>query len=333
MTSPAPDYQTPERMAAKLKAMPPLSVAGKRVLDVGTDFGAWCFYSARNGAVDVLGLDRNREVRGVGPVDLIARNRAQAEAECSPCRFEHIDVGRQWREFGRFDLVLVLSVYHHIYEAAGGDHVPVWYWLHRHCALDAELLWEGPVDDTDPVVRANVSAANRARYTKKDILNAARLYFEAEYVGPAIHEPTREVWRFKPLMRDALCDVGRAQSGAGGATKAFEHAGGRRMDEIETALGVRPIPGSLNVRMDDPFRWHVDYYRAQVLDVAERGKGLDVEWAPRWARFYPVRVSLAGVPAYAFRFEGEKYSPNFVELIAPTCLRDMCYGDLVSICQ
>jgi len=75
MISVAPDYQTPRRMAAKLQAVPLPELRGKRVLDVGCDAGAWCWLAAEQGAADVLGLDRGREVRGRGFVDVIKENR------------------------------------------------------------------------------------------------------------------------------------------------------------------------------------------------------------------------------------------------------------------
>lgn len=324
------DYQTPARMAAKLRAIPLPDMKGKRVLDVGTDHGAWCFLAAERGAVDALGLDRNRDVRGRGVVDLIAQNRDEANRQGVKCRFEHINIGKEWREFGRFDLVLVLSVFHHLYEACG-DLRAVWFWLSRHVTHDGVLLWEGPLDDGDPVVRANVSADNRPRYNRDAILGAAGLYFRAEHIGPALHEPTREVWRFMPRGSPHREWEGTVKSGAGGATAAFLHADGRRCREIEKALGFLPFPGSLNVLLGDPFDWAADYYRAQVLDVAERGKGLDVEWKPRWARFYP--LTIQGVSAWSFRFEGEKYNERFLELIAPTKLRDRISGPEVTIAR
>jgi hypothetical protein len=53
-----------------------------------------------------------------------------------------------------------------------------------------------------------------------------------------------------------------------------------------------------------------------VLDVVARGQGLDVDWKPRWARFYPFSQ------AFAFRFEGDTYDERFVELISDHVLRD-----------
>jgi CTP-dependent riboflavin kinase len=119
------------------------------------------------------------------------------------------------------------------------------------------------------------------------------------------------------------------KSGAGGATRAFQYAGGRRMDEIERVLGSRPVPGSLNLRLDDPFDWDAEYFRAQILDVKDRSRGIESEWGPRWARFYPVRVD--GEDAFALRFESEHYDLQFMELIAPRKLRDMVHGPAVRV--
>lgn len=326
------DYQTEARMAAKLAAIPFPSFAGRRVLDIGTDHGFFAFLAAERGSSHVLGIDRNREVRGQGRVDLYARNTAEAEARGVGDKvfFAEMNVGRQWHEAGRFDVVLLMSVYHHIFEQCG-SHDAVWYWLWRHCAPNAELIFEGPLDDSDPVVRANVGDDKRDGFTREAITVAMSRFFEARLVGPALHEPTRWVWHLTPWTMQALWSHGTMQAGAGGATKAFEHAGERRIAEVESILGWRPVAGSLNVSLDAPFEWNTRFYRAQVLDVKDRSKGIDSEWRPRWARFYPVRVD--GHHACVFRFEGERYPDNFVELIAPQRLRDVIAGLRVSLCR
>lgn len=324
-----PDYQTPKRMAAKLAAIPLPYMMGKQILDVGTDFGYWAFLAASKGATRVVGLDRNRDVRGVGHVNLVELNRQRAAQEGREnVSFEEINLGRQWREFGKFDIVFVMSVYHHLFNNCG-DHAAVWYWLSRHCA--GQVIWEGPVDETDPVVRANVSDVNRGAYSREEIIKAASMYFDDEHIGPALHEPTREVWRFKPKAKQPDVMTGKMKAGAGGATAAFEYADGRRINEIESILGVRAVPGSLNVELGSSFDWERGYYRAQVLDVKNRSAGLGSEWEHRWARFYPLEIE--GIPAWAFRFEGEKYGSRFLELIAPQKLRDVITGPKVTIAR
>lgn len=298
------DYQTPERMAVKFAAVPLPDLTGRTVLDVGCDHGAWCWRALELGAAEVLGLDRGRAVRGEGFVDLAARNAARGVRQA---RFARFEFGTQWHSFGRFDVVLLLNVYHHAYQACG-DHLPLWFWLHRHCA--GELLVELPLSTADGVVVETVTRP----YVAAEIRAAADVYFDIEDVG-AGWVPTRRVWRCRPRQRAPERWTGAAVVGAGGASAAFEHADGRRMDEIERALGVRCLPGSLNVRMDRPFDWDRDYYRAELLDVVNRGDGLGGQWAPRPCRFYPLG------DAFAMRFEGESYAPEFLELIAPRRLR------------
>jgi SAM-dependent methyltransferase len=322
-------YQTPQRMRAKLKAIPLPFMLGRRVLDVGCDAGFFSFLAAERGASEVVGLDRNRHVKGVGYVDLVALNRKRAEDEGRRnVRFEHIDVGKQWHEFGQFEVVFLFSLYHHIYECAGGDHRPIWFWLWRHCSSNAVVIWENPTDCSDPVVRANVSVSYQANFTRDALLRVAGEYFEAEFIGPALHEPTREVWVFHPKQIESRLLAARVKSGGGGASNAFAYADGRRIQEIETILRMRPKPGSFNLETAGPFKWTERYYRAQILDVVDRSLGLDSQWAMRWARFYPVMGN-----AFAFRFEDESYPDNFVELIAEYLLADVIGRQRVVLCN
>jgi SAM-dependent methyltransferase len=185
------DYQTAERMAAKLGAVPlPDDLTGKTLLDVGCDHGEWCRIASERGAKRVVGLDRGRYVRGPGFVDLAARNTAQ---DWPRCEFINVDVAQGWPDLGAFDVVLALSIYHHLYGAAG-DHVVIWKWLRERTR---ELcLWEGPVDTRDPV--AHDRAKPHGGYTREAIMQAAKEHFLVEHVGPAIHRKYREVWRCLP---------------------------------------------------------------------------------------------------------------------------------------
>lgn len=318
-----------ERMQKKLDAIDLPDLAGKLVLDVGTDHGFWAWLAAERGAEHVLGLDRNRVVKGCGLVDLVKQNREVAAEKRLPCWFEQIDLGKQWLEFGQFDVVLMMSLYHHVYQNCG-DHNAIWYWLWRHTAHDGELIWENPVDSSDAVVRMNMSPEYQGRYTRGRILSAAARYFRINKVGPAKHEPNREVWRCTPLDRLSISTVAAtAVSGAGGAAEAFNFAAGRRTREIESILGITPVPGSLNLQTNARFDWDVNYYRAQVLDVRDRSVKFS-GWAPRWCRFYPLQIE--SVSAWAMRFEGEGYPENFVELISDTRLRDVIASEEVVLC-
>jgi SAM-dependent methyltransferase len=298
------DYQTPERMAVKLAAVPLPDLAGLSMLDVGCDHGAWCQIAVARGAARVVGIDRGREVPGRGWVDLAEWNTGRIPG----VEFRRLEIGREWHDVGRFDVVLFLNLYHHVFEVCG-DHRPIWYWLWRQTA--GQLLWESPLSLADPVAAQHVTRP----YLEGEIRDAAEEYFDIEDVGPG-WIPTRRVWRCWPRALWPLISAGTAKPGAGGATAAFEYAGGRRRDEIEAILGMRPIPGSLNVELADPFDWDARYVRAQVLDVVDRRLGLGSPWALRWARFYPMRDR-----SVAFRFEGERYPLEFVELIADRTLR------------
>lgn len=158
-------------------------------------------------------------------------------------------------------------------------------------------------------------------YNERAIMDSMAKYFLFEYVGPALHEETRSVWKLTPKKLDKKIYKATIKTGAGGASKAFAFADGRRIKEIKNIMGFEPYPGSLNMELTEPFDWNSEYYRAQVLDVVDRKAGLNSEWAPRWVRIYP--CYLKGIRVYAFRFEGEKYPDNFVEVLAPVRLRNI----------
>lgn len=313
------DYQTAQRMALKEKALPPIELKGLRVLDVGCDHGYWCFKAHDQGARFVLGLDRGREVRGQGFIDL--PQKLKKDHPLSNLDFQTINLGKQWRWYSTFDVIFVMSVYHHIFENVG-DHLPIWYWLRMHCHKETKVIFEGPTSTKDPVVQANVSLDNQKRFTISHISEAAEKYFDLHYVGPALHAPYREVIMCSPKPMVPKIRAGITSVGMGGAHKAFLYADSRRAREIQNGLGFVPFPGSLNIRMIEDFDWDENYLRLQVLDVVHRRKGLDSDWAPRWCRFYPMNYNAFDKDVYAMRFEGETYSDTFIELISSTRLRN-----------
>jgi hypothetical protein len=213
-------------------------------------------------------------------------------------------------------------VYHHVYEACGGDHKPIFFWLRRQCADLATVIWEGPVDLSDPVVRLNVSPENQNGYTLDAIRAAAQRYFMIEELGPAVHEPTR--WAFKMTAKPLRAELIKARvvAGAGGATKAFLHANGRRIKEIFDATGIEPFPGSLNLHLDRPFDWSHSYLRVEMMDVRDRAQGFNGEWHKRWAKIVPCQYD--NQDCFAFRFEKEKYDLAFIEVLADIKLRNEC---------
>jgi len=321
------DYQTPERFAAKLAAVPlPASFEGQTVLDIGCDYGAWSKLASDRGAARVVGIDRGRVVRGHGFVDLATRNRAQG---WRACEFYHFNVGLNWEPVAGlvFDHVFCFSMYHWAW-AHERDHDKLWRWLRRHVAPTGTLWWEGPVSTDDGVVRdifmsfGGVSSS----YQRDAIERAAQAVFVVTPVGKAGHVHTREVWRCTPrVFWDGLIT-----HGAGGATPAFTYADDRRRRELATLTGELPFPGSLNVRLTRAFDWTLPHITGAVLDVVNRRSGLNSPWVHRTARLYPVTVN--GHNAWVFRFDGDTYPESFVELIAPIKLRDVLDGLSVMLC-
>lgn len=325
------DYQTPERMKKKLAAVPLPDLTGKSVLDVGCDHGYWCKLAIDQGARLVTGVDRGREVRGEGFVNLAERNRVAIP----DATFVEAELGRQWPLLGAHDVVLMLNVYHHIYNVCG-DHEAIWFWLSKH--VSEELLWENPTSIEDGVARKDIRGALHAGYSEQAIREAAERYFDIEVVGQG-WIASRVVWRCRPKLV-AQHSFACVKSGAGGASKAFAFENARRAREIEKVLGYLPVHGSLNLEAAEPFNWDRRYFRTQILDVVNRKAGLASEWAPRWCRFYP--LTIEGIRAYAMRFEnehfssGKPYPQTLVELISPTRLREALKlenGEEVCLCN
>ena len=319
------------RCKDKLQAIPLPDLRFKRVLDVGCDFGFWSFLAANKGASKVIGLDRNRKVQGQF-FDLIASNKevARAHPYLNCCDFIEINLGQQWFDVGAFDHIFMFSMYHHVYENCG-DHQAIFYWLWRQCAEGGEVLWENPLDLQDSVANAHITGMfKRDQYTRENILAAMALYFDVEYIGEAMHEPHRFVYRLKKKQHIHL-DVldARMESGAGGATPAFLYDDARRSKEFAHITGHYPVAGSLNLRTSKLFDWSKGYLRAQVLDVADRSVGLGGAWALRPLRLYPVLVN--NQRGWVFRFEGENYPENFVEVVSDIRFRDIIAGEAVRL--
>ena len=105
-----PDYQTPHRMALKERAVPLPDLVGKSVLDIGFDMGWWSFKANTLGAGKVIGIDRNRHVRGQ-PRDLVGEcNQRAAHEGRAGCQFRKMELGKQWHQLGKFDVALCLSM-------------------------------------------------------------------------------------------------------------------------------------------------------------------------------------------------------------------------------
>lgn len=300
------------RMLDKVEALSGVlpDVKDKKVLDIGCDFGFWSFMAAQQGA-EVLGLDRSREVRGIGHVDIPKLNNETAQDNNFNAEFLGFELGHQWWDIGNFDVAYMMSLYHHVFQNTGGDHESIWFWLSQ---MADEVIWENPLEADDSVVQLNVNPVIHPLYNEGLIRKHAYKYFDITYEGPALHETTRVVWKLKRKPAKIESFNGRVINGAGGASKAFVYDNERRIDELEFILGMRPIPGSMNVLLDRDFNWASGYYRTGMLDVTDRSKGLNSQWNYKPVRLYPVKVGTK--KAFAMRFEGEGYPLNFVELIS-----------------
>lgn len=190
------DYQTEKRMKDKREAIPLPDLMGKRVLDIGCDHGYWSHLASTMGASYVMGVDRGRFVRGAGHVRLAQQNDQQGWLNCE---FVEYNLGKEWPQLGWFDVVFCFSVYHHWYPVAR-SHDKVWKWLWEHTSPGGMVLWEGPYDIADPIIRQRLKeeSLSVSTYTRELITDAAERHFEVEIIGPAIHRPHREVWRCLP---------------------------------------------------------------------------------------------------------------------------------------
>lgn len=304
---------TGPRLKTKRATIPLPDLHGKQVLDVGCHSGFWSLLSADLGAARVVAFDQN-------PVQSPASGHDRVT-------FLQHRLGLQWHEFGRFDVIYLLSVYHHIYQAAGGDHAPIWYWLSRHLQKDGELLAELAVSAQDHTVYDMVHRTLHANYTIEAILREASPYFFHEYIGHSKHEPHRDVYRFRPLAQTRHTSPALRESGSGMASKLMTYDNGARLTILEHILGWRPVAGTFN--LSGQFDWTQHYYRAKIPALVDRKNGVGSAMTPRWVLFYPLTVN--GIKAAAMRFEEEYHPATFIEVIAPVMLSEQITGRAVNL--
>jgi SAM-dependent methyltransferase len=300
-----------------VKSFLPENWSGRSVLDIGCDFGFWSFLAATKGA-KVIGLDRSRDLRGIGRINIPLLNNLASKRNNLDASFQSFEAGTNWHLLKKHDFVFCMSLYHHIFNVCE-DHDAIWYWLWQNTGQT--LLWENPTEMEDRVVQINLKEHLCQYYTETNIRSAALKYFDISKEQPALHETTRTVWHCVPKLLSLPKYTGTVISGAGGASKAFAYSEERRCKEFASATGVYPIPGSLNIQLDSEFDWNSGYYIANFLDVTNRKVGLDQEWNQRRARLYPVEIE--NHKAWVFKFESDTYPSNFVELISESYLRDI----------
>ena len=195
------------RIPNKLKAYEkvfPKDMTNKTFLDVGCDFGFWCFEAAQRGASGVCGLDRGRDESDGTHYNIVQMNKNVAEQfpdKYGQCYFVEINLGKEWKPFGEFDIVMCCSMYHHVY-AQCGDHDKIMKWLAEQCTPSSEnydpgyVIWENPVDLKDGVANKHIPQEFKANYTQEKILESANKFFNSvEHIGSAMHVNTRQVYK------------------------------------------------------------------------------------------------------------------------------------------
>lgn len=167
----------------------------KSLLDIGTDFGFFCFEAINRGASKATGVDRGRK-EGDGTLYEITHMN-QKVVKFWPSKYATVDfitsdIGKEWPVIDPHDIVMCCSMYHHIY-ANCGNHDEIFYWLSQ--VTNEYVLWEGPLDLQDPVAKLHIPREYKAGFNKKSILKSMKKYFKKVcLVGPAMHSDTREVY-------------------------------------------------------------------------------------------------------------------------------------------
>ncbi len=90
-------------------------------------------------------------------------------------------------------------------------------------------------------------------------------------------------------------------------------------------LGFEPFPGTLNVKLDEPFL-PAKHQAVMIEGFSDEGRTFGE------CRCY--RIRLCGLEAAIVRPDRSSYPPDLVEVIAPVCLRDalgLVEGDLVEV--
>jgi SAM-dependent methyltransferase len=100
-------------------------VAGKRILDLGCNNGVFCLELARMGAREVVGIDRNRDIRQktspqlpiqdvIAQAEFVKRAFEIRDGVTYPIRYIAADIARIGElNLGRFDMILALCVVYH----------------------------------------------------------------------------------------------------------------------------------------------------------------------------------------------------------------------------
>lgn len=190
---PTPNEQTEVKLRT-INSVYPADLAGKTVLDIGTNLGYFAFESFFRGAIRVVGLEQDLErTRLIQEVNRFFR----FGVELYP---DHFSLEMAER-YGEFDLAFVCSCYHYFY-LAYRDHDRIMQELSR--VTRQRLIFEGPLDLQDVSWRKHVAnqtaipmSVVEQEFMPNRILGAARRHFrDVRFVGPAQYLPHRQIWTF-----------------------------------------------------------------------------------------------------------------------------------------
>ena len=122
--------------------------------------------------------------------------------------------------------------------------------------------------------------------------------------------------------------VGRVRAGAGlGAPRMADE---RVMELIAASIGFRPVPGTLNVMLDQPFDRALATQFVSARDLSPTWQE-DVGQAGYWLT--PIVVN-GTIQAVAFQADEPGYPPEQIELLCGVKLRDalgLADGDTITI--
>lgn len=177
-------------------ALFPQDFTDKALLDLGCHLGYWCFEAAQRGASRCVGIDRGRKEENLLKLAEMNNRVAKEWDVYKNCEFYDTEIGRQWDTYGKFDVALCLSVYHHIYVQAL-DHDKIFKWFKDQLNDDGYLIYEGPINTKENTVPQNhIPKSHLSQFNESAIFGAARKYFNSiEYFGPSLHEKGRYIYK------------------------------------------------------------------------------------------------------------------------------------------
>ena len=262
------------------------------VLDFGAAGGYFSFRMARELGAAVTAVDdspeliRTAKANGDKRVKIVSRRLALEELTALGC----------------FDVVLALSVLHHV--SPWPDYLRA---LRR--AARRLLIVELP-DPTEKFARALDPAELAAMHEQVRAMGGRPL---GAAPGVWSRERSRGLYALRPAALHGL-----VFSGSGRCGSWWEALVG----PLETVLGYRPIPGSLNLRLDPPDS-------ARELLGPPRRKYWDRR-RPRWGKkggdywFWPARFGTGShaIEGHVMLPGVRGHGPDCLELVAPIKLRD-----------